>query len=103
MKKSNLILVFFCLLFIFSCTQKRQNSNSGTTSSQKKKAPADRGKILYMQYCLNCHQVNGEGIEGLYPPLVETEWTSGNKDLLIEIILIGQQGPLEVVINDQRE
>jgi mono/diheme cytochrome c family protein len=49
-----------------------------------------------MQYCLSCHQENGEGVEGLYPPLVNSEHVVGDKTWLIKNVLYGQQGPIIV-------
>ena len=51
---------------------------------------------MYIQYCLSCHQENGEGQEGLYPPLVNSEYVVGDKEWLIKNVLYGQQGPIVV-------
>jgi mono/diheme cytochrome c family protein len=49
-----------------------------------------------MKYCLACHQAEGSGVPGMYPPLVKTEWVQGDRTTLIRIILNGQQGEIEV-------
>jgi mono/diheme cytochrome c family protein len=43
-----------------------------------------------------CHQVDGAGKEGLYPPLASSEWVQGDENKLIRIILGGLTGPVEV-------
>ena len=54
------------------------------------------GSILYRTYCAACHQRNGRGDNNLYPPLVQSELVSGDPDRLIDIVLNGLQGEIEV-------
>jgi glucose/arabinose dehydrogenase/cytochrome c553 len=55
------------------------------------------GLILYNSYCASCHQRDGKGDNGRYPPLAGSHWLTGNKEQLIKIILNGMQG--ELVVN----
>lgn len=54
------------------------------------------GKIIYDSLCLNCHQADGRGLPGIYPPLARSEWVAGDLAPLIRIILHGLAGPIEV-------
>ena len=54
------------------------------------------GRILYNTYCVACHQRNGEGDNSRYPPLVDSEWLTGDEDRLVDVILNGLQGEIEV-------
>jgi len=45
--------------------------------------------------CMTCHLENGQGTE-IYPPLVGSEWVTGDTDRLIKIILKGLWGKIEV-------
>ena len=56
----------------------------------------EAGKTVYNSYCIACHQQDGSGVPGAFPPLRETEWVNGEKDTLISIVLNGLQGPIEV-------
>ncbi|MEO8583542.1 MAG: cytochrome c, partial [Flavitalea sp.] len=47
-------------------------------------------------YCANCHQQNGRGDNNRFPPLVGSEYVTGDKDRLIGIILNGLQGQISV-------
>lgn len=49
------------------------------------------GKAIYTQYCLTCHQANGSGVPGLNPPLRGTDWVTGDKERLINVLLKGLQ------------
>ena len=54
------------------------------------------GKEVYGKYCLACHQTDGTGVPGMYPPLSGTDWVTGDKARLIEIVIKGQHGEIEV-------
>jgi mono/diheme cytochrome c family protein len=54
------------------------------------------GLVLYNAYCTSCHQRDGKGDNNRYPPLAGSEWVTGNKDRLIEVILNGLQGEIKV-------
>jgi len=65
----------------------------------QKEIPAEvmqRGENVYKTYCLACHQANGTGNPGMFPPLDQTKKVLGNKDELIGIILHGLSGKIEV-------
>lgn len=47
-------------------------------------------------HCVTCHQADGKGIAGIYPPLVDSPWVKGNADRLIKLTLHGLWGPLEL-------
>lgn len=53
------------------------------------------GLILYNSYCAGCHQRNGKGDNGRYPPLAGSDWIT-NKEKLLHVILYGQQGEITV-------
>jgi glucose/arabinose dehydrogenase/mono/diheme cytochrome c family protein len=54
------------------------------------------GEALYLMYCANCHQKNGKGAPGRYPTLRETDWVTGDKGRLIDVIMNGLEGGIEV-------
>ncbi|MEM9324146.1 MAG: PQQ-binding-like beta-propeller repeat protein [Bacteroidota bacterium] len=54
----------------------------------------DFGASLYTSRCSSCHQYNGQGLGDQYPPLINNEWVTGEKDHLIRIILGGMTGKL---------
>lgn len=58
--------------------------------------PVAAGKVVYENNCLSCHQANGQGVPGVFPPLVGSEWVVGSPETLVQIILYGLQGPLQV-------
>lgn len=57
------------------------------------------GEKVFNMYCATCHQKDGKGASGRFPPLAGTDWVTGNKDRLINIILNGMQG--NIVVNGE--
>jgi mono/diheme cytochrome c family protein len=53
------------------------------------------GKIVYGN-CLPCHQANGMGLPGVFPPLKGSEWVNGGTSVMAAILLKGINGPFTV-------
>ena len=51
-----------------------------------------RGEALYTTNCVACHQVNGQGITGIFPALAGSEIVMNDKARNIEILMEGVQG-----------
>lgn len=60
------------------------------------KATMARGKKIYEQYCLTCHQADGGGVPKLNPPLEKTSWVLGSKTRLIRVVLKGMNSHEEI-------
>ena len=56
----------------------------------------NRGKLVYGVNCLACHQADGYGVGNLNPPLANVGWVTGNKSTLIQMLLKGSQGQVEI-------
>lgn len=67
-----------------------------TPLTKEEQARFDEGKPFYAATCGACHQPNGQGQEGLAPPLVDSEWVVGSADRLIRIVLHGVRGKISV-------
>jgi len=55
-----------------------------------------RGAKLFRQICVACHGINGDGIEGLAPPLMNSEYMGAPVERLGLIMLHGLSGPVHV-------
>ncbi|MEY4940575.1 MAG: hypothetical protein RIQ93_2310 [Verrucomicrobiota bacterium] len=56
----------------------------------------EAGKTLFTTVCATCHQVDGRGLDGLAPPLLDSEWVLGIPERTIRIVLNGVRGPITV-------
>ena len=83
------VLSIFAISFLVSFTQQDKNLKESMA----------RGKEVYALHCQNCHMENGQGMEGVNPPLAKTTYLKDAKKN-IGIILNGQSG--EVVVNGKK-
>ena len=60
------------------------------------KTSIERGKVIYMQTCVACHQPTGLGLPGAFPPLAGTEYTQGDARRMVAMTLKGVNPPLKV-------
>jgi mono/diheme cytochrome c family protein len=58
-------------------------------------APVD-GATVFAGTCAACHQVNGLGTPGLFPPLAGSEYVTGDAARLVRLVLNGLGGPVTV-------
>jgi mono/diheme cytochrome c family protein len=65
------------------------------TSEQQARFEAGRG--LFTAVCAACHQATGRGLDGLAPPLLDSEWVLGPADRTVRIVLHGLRGPVIVL------
>lgn len=57
---------------------------------------AAAGEGLYKTYCMGCHQAEGQGNPGVFPPLAKSDYLMADKSRAIETVLNGHSGPIEV-------
>jgi mono/diheme cytochrome c family protein len=99
-----LILVFISILFIKTNNSLSAQNDHNTKSKIQQNTVQhngtnEEGKDIYQKYCLSCHQVDGSGVPGMYPPLKKSDWVNGDKKRIILIILNGMKG--NIIVNDE--
>jgi mono/diheme cytochrome c family protein len=102
------IYSIFILLAIsmLSCSQNASSKNevesvestnvSSETESVNSSLVSHPGEAVYISNCLACHQKDGSGVPGMYPPLWPNQWISEDKAKMIDIMLNGLKGEIEV-------
>jgi nitrite reductase (NO-forming) len=66
----------------------------------KELSKADRikaGELVFNRSCFACHQSNGQGMPGVFPPLAKSDYLLANVDRAIDGLIKGNQG--EMVVN----
>jgi len=94
MKKSRL-LTLTGILFLFSVLLMAL-TKTGSSNQNKLAASIERGKKVYAERCLTCHQADGGGVQNMNPPLTKTKWVLGDKIQLIQIVLKGLSTGVEI-------
>ena len=104
MKKRMMIGILLCSLIFPLALQAQTKKAAPATkkppvvvgSKSTLQSATTRGKLVYSVNCLSCHQANGSGVGNLNPPLYGTEWVTGNKNTLIQMVLKGSKGQVEI-------
>jgi len=60
----------------------------------------EKGKRVFMQTCFACHQTEGQGLPGVFPPLAKSDYLMADKERAIRGVIKGQSG--EMVVNGQK-
>lgn len=55
-----------------------------------------RGLLLFREHCAVCHGPDGRGMDGLAPPLLQSDYVAGDPRRLASILLYGLDGPVNV-------
>jgi mono/diheme cytochrome c family protein len=56
--------------------------------------PFEQGRAVYGKTCVACHQANGQGAPGTFPPLAGSDWVNEQQPgRIIRIVLQGFSGP----------
>jgi len=101
-----IIITALAIIPVFiSCTQFHESTDNVNISTEltnyQQKTPSkttkpDEGKSVYMKFCLSCHQKDASGVPGMYPSLQKNKVVTGDKKKIINIVINGLQGEIEV-------
>lgn len=75
--------------------RKKEIPNAETANNAK----LPDGKLLYTNNCMSCHQANGEGLKGAFPPLKGSPVVLGDDlELFVNIIMLGYDARPEYAV-----
>lgn len=95
-------IAVFLLTIISSCSPKASSEENtlAQISDPEVMKFAVNGKVLYENYCGNCHQADGKGLGKLIPPLKDSDYFKASIHRSIWIMRNGQQG--EILVNGEK-
>ncbi|MCY2686160.1 copper-containing nitrite reductase [Salinimicrobium sp. TH3] len=80
-----------------SVSEVAEETNDGEQVAEMSMADKmERGKQIYTQNCLACHQATGAGIPNAFPPLAESDYLNADVHRAIEVVKFGLTGEIEV-------
>ncbi|HYG40470.1 MAG TPA: cytochrome c [Cytophagales bacterium] len=59
-----------------------------------------KGKTVFSTYCIACHQENGLGMEGVFPPLAKSDYLLADTKRAIKVVMHGMSG--EITVNGKK-
>ena len=114
MKKTYIVLSIILAIGLVSCGGTVEYSDPSTTPEVKTEvtettkktgektanmANYSAGEEVYKTTCKACHQENGQGIAGVFPPLANSDYLLEDKNRAIKIVLEGSSE--EMVVNGE--
>ncbi|HLP74525.1 MAG TPA: cytochrome c [Bacteroidales bacterium] len=101
-----LSIIFLALFIVFpaGCKSGKGGNNQVAVQDSADKVktvtaqPVEQGpgSDVYTKYCLACHQPDGNGMKGMFPPLAGNDKIKGPANELIPIVLFGLEGTITV-------
>jgi nitrite reductase (NO-forming)/hydroxylamine reductase len=64
--------------------------------AQADTGPSGSGADLFKANCAACHQPNGQGLAGAFPPLAKSDYFAGKPERLMDATIKGLSGPMTV-------
>lgn len=85
-------------LVVAACAKTTSNhaSTAASAAIANNPASASDGAVVYITNCSSCHQANGEGVPGAFPPLAGNPTVTGNPVAVIAIVKHGINGKIVV-------
>jgi nitrite reductase (NO-forming)/hydroxylamine reductase len=89
-----------CLLAAASSAQQPPDPRSGAPTVHQAEvagaAASAAGQKVFAAACMACHQANGQGLPGAFPPLAGSDFLKADPKRAIGIVLHGLTGPVTV-------
>ena len=106
MKKITIFLlsaVTLLSLSLISCGGESSEEQTSDTAQVEETTPdtpieldLTAGKKVYVENCMVCHQENGEGVSGTFPPLAKSDYMLEDKLRAVKQAIYGSKEPITV-------
>ncbi len=98
MKNSNLLCagVAGCAV-LFAVHVSAESPSERAANERIELSGMEKGKAVYLANCAACHQPDGKGLAGAFPPLAGSDFLKMPYDSAVEVVIGGRQG--ELVVN----
>ena len=96
MKRLTLLLAL--LVAVGGCSKPENGASASATASAAAANPASAsdGAVVYVTNCSSCHQADGKGVPGAFPPLAGNAVVTGSPVAVIAIVKGGLDGKVAV-------
>jgi mono/diheme cytochrome c family protein len=95
-----LFVLFFIAYNSYNTGLEFESENSSgyfpITQEKDLKQSIKDGQGVYSGFCMRCHLSEGEGVEGIYPPLANSNWLAEKRMESIKSVKYGLNGEIEV-------
>ena len=84
---------------IYSCSGEQKPADRFLNPDSKKDEAVSKykaGEAIYKTTCMPCHQADGKGMKGAFPPLAGSDYLMEDIDRAISQIIYGSEGEMTV-------
>jgi len=84
--------LLFAILLLASCSNSNTSNSTSSSSSSvttEEKTAYPEGKTVYQKTCITCHEASGNGMQGMYPPLANSDFLLADKYRAIHQVIKG--------------
>ena len=74
----------------------RNSAGVASTDSPALNEQLSNGERLYASNCAVCHQMNGKGLDGSFPPLADSDYIAEDPMNVVLAVINGLTGPIKV-------
>ena len=89
---STILLVAAAIIRPATAADEPLEHKAEVAQGSAKQADMDKGRELYKQNCAACHQPEGQGLTGAFPPLAKSDFIAANPAAVLETTVQGRQG-----------
>jgi nitrite reductase (NO-forming) len=89
--------IFAAVLLLQACGNNEQPAGGSKTATLEK--AADPGETVYNRTCVACHQADGGGLSGSFPPLAKSDYLADRSKTILQVIK-GSSG--DIVVNGMK-
>jgi mono/diheme cytochrome c family protein len=94
-----IVLSLVLLVAVVGCAKSSRGASAAASASaaaMRNPASASDGATVYLTDCSSCHQADGQGVSGAFPPLAGNAAVTGNPVAVIAIVKNGLEGRVTV-------
>lgn len=94
-----IVVSLVLLLAVAGCAKSSRGASAAASASaaaMRNPASASDGATVYLTDCSSCHQPDGQGVSGAFPPLAGNAVVTGNPVAVIAIVKNGLEGRVTV-------
>lgn len=95
MKIFHISILCSTIFALVSCGGETNTSTENSNTSSEN-TPYAGGKIIYQKTCITCHQADGRGMQGTYPPLAGSDYLLADKYRAIRQVIKGSSNKITV-------
>ncbi|EDM43448.1 major anaerobically induced transmembrane protein [unidentified eubacterium SCB49] len=97
----NILTLLTLTLLLIACGSKENKKTEIASYTTEKQTPLEKsiadGKLVFKDFCSQCHRSNGKGVGKTFPPLAGSDWLRDKRTESIHAVKYGLKG--EIVVN----